>query len=270
MSNSKVSIIMPCFNSSAYISESIESVLAQSHTDWELIIVDDKSKDESVEIIERFMGDVRIKLIKNEVNRGGAGSRNKAIEVATGRYIAFLDSDDLWEPTKLEKQIAYMTREGIGFSYTNYTQFRDGDDADFKITAPQFVDYKMLIKSNFIGCLTVVYDVSEHGKFYFPETKKRHDFALWLNMLRKFHEARNVGLDLARYRVHNASLSSNKKDAFQSYFHVLHRLQNISYVSALFKTFFFAVLTVIKKKAPNLYPMFLKLYIPRARLYERR
>ncbi|WP_348709015.1 glycosyltransferase family 2 protein [uncultured Pseudoalteromonas sp.] len=248
----KVSIIMPAYNAGDFIAESIESVINQEFVDWELIIVNDNSKDNTVEVVTPYLADERINLINNSVNLGGAASRNVAIKESKGRYIAFLDSDDLWFKDKLGSHIEFMTKNEIGFTYSNYYQFH-GDESNTLITAPNKVNYDQMLLSNFIGCLTVVYDTAMFGKFYFPETKKRHDFALWLNMLKKFDYAYNVGFSLARYRVHSASLSSNKKDAFQSYFHVLHTLQNVSYFKALYYTFTFTCLSILKKKHSSLY-----------------
>jgi len=255
-----VTIVMPAYNVSGFISESIDSVLNQSYENWELIIVNDNSSDTTVEVVTPYLADKRIKLINNNANLGGAGSRNVAIKKSKGRYIAFLDSDDLWYKNKLSSHIEFMINNEVGFTYSNYQQFYS-DKNNALIMAPIKVNYKQMLKSNFIGCLTVVYDTSLFGKFYFPETKKRHDFALWLNMLKKFDFAYNVGEVLANYRVHNASLSSNKKDAFQSYFYILHTLQKISYFSALLNTSLFTVLSVLKKKHTKSYLFFVKLFI---------
>lgn len=257
---SLISIIMPAYNAGDFIAESIDSVINQDFIDWELIIVNDNSTDNTIEVVTPYLADQRIKLINNSINLGGAVSRNVAIKESKGRYIAFLDSDDLWFKDKLSSHIEFMTKNEVGFTYSNYYQFH-GDESNILITAPRKVNYNQMLKSNFIGCLTVVYDTSMFGKFYFPETKKRHDFALWLNMLKKFDYAYNVGLSLARYRVHSASLSSNKKDAFQSYFHVLHSLQHLSYFKALYYSFIFTFLSILKKKYSSLYFFFASLFI---------
>lgn len=255
-----ISIIMPAYNASSFISESIDSVLNQSYGNWELIIVNDNSSDTTVDVVTPYLADERIKLINNTANLGGAGSRNVAIKESKGRYIAFLDSDDLWHKNKLSSHIEFMKDNEVGFTYSNYQQFYN-DKNNALIMAPIKVNYKQMLKSNFIGCLTVVYDTSLFGKFYFPETKKRHDFALWLNMLKKFDFAYNVGEVLANYRVHNASLSSNKKDAFQSYFYILHTLQELNYLSALLNTSLFTVLSILKKKHNKTYLFFVRLFI---------
>ena len=250
--DSLVSIIMPCHNSSGYIKESIESVLNQTYQDWELLIIDDCSSDGSPNYIRRLILDDRCKLIELETNVGAAEARNIGQNAAEGRFIAFLDSDDLWEPRKLELQIQYMLANDIGFTYTDYDQFSD-NETNNNIEAPPSVNYDDMIRCNFIGCLTVVYDTRPFGIFHFPLTKKRHDFALWLSMLKRFDRAYNVKATLAKYRVHNNSLSSRKSDAFQSYYYVLRELQGLGLVKSFFYTFNFSILSMMKKKAPNIY-----------------
>ncbi|MBA6358148.1 glycosyltransferase [Colwellia sp. BRX8-3] len=207
-----------------------------------------------------ILPDKRCKLIELDSNVGAAKARNIGLKSAKGRFVAFLDSDDLWEPSKLEIQIKYMLENDVGFTYTNYKQFSE-NDMNAKIEAPSSVNYFDMIKCNYIGCLTVIYDTKHFGKFYFPLTKKRHDFALWLNMLKKFERAYNVELTLAKYRVHSNSLSSKKSDAFQSYYHVLRELQGIGCVKSFFYTLNFSILSIMKKKAPNLYRFIYPIYL---------
>ncbi len=250
----KVSIIMPCYNGANYLQEAVNSVINQTYDCWELIIVDDCSSDNTyLLMVELASMDDRIIILKNSENQGGARTRNTAIGMASGRYIAFLDSDDVWGVNKLTDQVSFMESKGIGFSYTNYQQFSLKLGDGVIINSPSYVSYVDMIKCNFIGCLTVMYDVTAFGKFYFPLTKKRHDFALWLEMLGKFDFAYNVGSVQASYRVHSNSLSANKLDAFQSYFHVLYRVQKIGVFESLYSTFVFAVLSILKKKKPAVY-----------------
>ncbi len=248
-----VSIIMPCYNVESYMRESVNSVIAQTYANWELIVVDDCSTDNTCELMQELsMLDDRIKISRNSANVGGAQTRNNGIDMASGRYIAYLDSDDLWVPEKLSSQIEFMESNNIGFTYSNYRQFCVGLE-DVVISAPEFVSYDDMIKCNFIGCLTVVYDTKPFGKFYFPLTKKRHDYALWLNMLKRFKSAHNVGGLLARYRVHSNSLSAKKVDAFQSYFYVLYNLQKLNFFKSIYYTSIFSILSFFKKKKPKAY-----------------
>jgi len=252
--NKKISIITPIYNAEDFLEETLQSILDQTYTNWESILINDNSTDRSLEIANKFVAlDSRFKIINKTEGEGAAKARNSGIEVAEGRFIAFLDSDDIWENDKLKKQVNYMLANKVGFTYTNYSQFGETLKSDVTINAPKKVNYSQLIKTNYIGCLTVVYDALEHGKFYFPLTKKRHDFALWLTMLKKFDYAYNIGESLARYRVHGNSLSSNKKDAFQSYFYILHNIEKVNKFIAFYYTARFSFISIIKKKMPNLY-----------------
>jgi len=255
----ETSIITPIYNSELFLEKTLQSILEQTYTNWESILINDNSTDSSLKIAEKYVKlDPRFKIMNLETSHGAAQARNIGIEAAKGRFIAFLDSDDLWASDKLEKQINYMLANKVGFTYTNYSQFSETSNYDATIDAPQKVNYDQLLKANYIGCLTVVYDVSEHGKFYFPLTKKRHDFALWLMMLKKFDYAHNVCESLASYRVHDNSLSSNKKDAFQSYFHILHKIESVNKVVAFYYTIRFSIISIIKKKMPILYRLILQ------------
>jgi glycosyltransferase involved in cell wall biosynthesis len=207
-----VSIIMPNYNSVAFIEGSIASVISQTYQNWEMIIVDDVSTDNSNIIIEDYIKkDSRIKLIKLEKNSGPAISRNYAIKEAKVRYIAFLDSDDLWHPEKLSKQISFMKEYDIALSYIGYYRIEEeSGEIINQIHVPQKVDYSELLKQNIIGCLTAMYDTQKLGKVYMPDILKRQDFALWLSILKKIPYAYGLDEPLAYYRVRAASVSSNK------------------------------------------------------------
>jgi teichuronic acid biosynthesis glycosyltransferase TuaG len=257
--NVETSIITPIYNAEIYLEETLNSILNQSYKNWESILINDNSTDKSLEVANRFVAlDSRFKIINKTESGGAAKARNSGIEIAQGRFIAFLDSDDIWSHNKLEKQIDYMVVNKVGFTYTNYSQFGEVTNPCVNIVAPQKVNYSQLIKVNYIGCLTVVYDVLEHGKFYFPLTKKRHDFALWLMMLKKFDYAHNICESLASYRVHGNSLSSNKKDAFQSYFYILHNIEKVNKIIAGYYTIRFAFISTVKKKCPSLYRLIIR------------
>lgn len=210
--NNKVSIIMPSYNSQEFIAQSIESVLAQTYQNWELIIVDDCSLDNSNKTIEKYLNrDSRIKLIKLERNSGPAVARNRGIEEAQGRYIAFLDSDDMWSKQKLSRQLAYMQEHDIALSYTGYCRIEEKSSRTIdRIPVPEKVDYHELLKQNIIGCLTAIYDTKKVGKVYMPEILKRQDFALWLKILKKIPYAYGLNEPLAYYRVRTDSVSSNR------------------------------------------------------------
>ncbi|MFK7747148.1 MAG: glycosyltransferase family 2 protein [Kordia sp.] len=207
-----VSVITPTYNTEAFISETIASVRAQTYTNWELVIVDDASSDTTVAILQKYAAlDDRIKIHVLETNSGAAIARNTAIENATGTYIAFLDADDLWKPEKLTKQIAFMQKKDIAVSFTSYELMDEqGKSLGKMIKALPKVDFSKMLKSNYIGNLTGIYNAEKLGKVYMPNIRKRQDWALWLALLKKVDFAYSLEAPLARYRVRENSISSNK------------------------------------------------------------
>ena len=208
-----VSIITPLYNAEAYITHTIQSIQNQTYTHWEHIIINDCSTDASLEIVEEFAkNDTRIKVITLSRNSGAAQSRNKATELATGEYIAFLDSDDLWHPEKLEKQLRFMEEKDAAVSYTSYVHINEeGKSLGKRIKALPELSYKKQHSNNYIGNLTGIYKASEIGKIIAPNIRKRQDWAVWLEAIKKSNRTA-VGLqeDLAYYRIRQGSISSNK------------------------------------------------------------
>ena len=209
----KVSIIMPSYNSEHYISKTIDSILSQTVQDWELIIIDDCSSDNSNKVINSYISKCsQIKLIQLEKNMGPAFSRNRGIKEAQGRYIAFLDSDDVWMKHKLEKQLAFMQEKNAAISFTAYNLIDEKQNllkiGVFEI--PLKVNYSQLLKNNVIGCSTVIYDTNKLKKILFPEIKKRQDYALWLLILRKVDYAYGLNEPLTDYTLRENSVSSNR------------------------------------------------------------
>lgn len=207
--NKLVSIIMPSYNTGSFISETIESVLAQTYSNWELIIVDDCSRDDTDDVVSRYLSDDRIRYMKNEVNSGAAVSRNRALRKAKGKWIAFLDSDDLWEPQKLEKQIAFMENHEYHFSYTNYIEIDEDSTINGKcVTGPKRITKQGMYNYCWMGCLTVMYDAEAVGLIQIEDIKKNNDYAMWLKICRK---ANCYLLDeaLARYRKRSGSISNH-------------------------------------------------------------
>ena len=207
--NELVSIIMPSYNTGRFIKETIESVLAQSYPHWELIIVDDKSTDNTDDAVSEYLGDARIHYLKNEVNSGAAVSRNRALREAKGKWIAFLDSDDLWEPEKLEKQIRFMKDNGYHFSYTNYIEIDEESKPNGKsVTGPKKITKHGMYNYCWMGCLTVMYDAETVGLVQIEDIKKNNDYAMWLKACKK---ANCYLLDemLARYRKRGGSISNH-------------------------------------------------------------
>lgn len=180
-----VSVIMPSYNTASYIEETVQSVLNQTYKNWELIIVDDCSTDETDDILSKFT-DERIRIYKNEKNSGAAVSRNKALRESRGRWIAFLDSDDLWCPSKLEKQIAFMETNGYSFSYTNYEEIdAEGKKTGVRVTGPKKITKIGMFNYCWPGCLTVMYDAKKIGLIQIADIKKNNDYAMWLKICKK-------------------------------------------------------------------------------------
>jgi len=238
MNNTKelVSIITANYNAQKFIADTIESVLAQTYQNWEMIIVDDCSNDDSISIIKEYMKlDERIKLIELKQNSGAAVARNRAIEVANGRFIAFLDSDDLWKSDKLEKQINFMLENQYDFTYTYYNLI---DENNVKygtvFEAPQYVSYNDLLKTCSIGCLTAIYDTHSLGKVYMPIISKRQDYALWLKILKTIDKAYCLEESLAIYRTRSNSISSNKFKASQYQWKIYREIEKLDIVKSCY------------------------------------
>ena len=207
--NDLVSIIMPSYNTGRFIKETIESVLAQSYPAWELIIVDDCSTDDTDDVVSKYLADKRIHYIKNDTNSGAAVSRNRALREAKGKWIAFLDSDDLWEPDKLQKQISFMRDNGYHFSYTNYIEIDEESKANGKsVTGPKRISKHGMYNYCWMGCLTVMYDADTVGLIQIADIKKNNDYAMWLKVCKKAN-CYLLNETLARYRKRSGSISNH-------------------------------------------------------------
>lgn len=243
--NNLVSVITPSYKSERFISQTIESVLDQTYTKWEMIIVDDLSPDNSNEIVEKYCKkDSRIKLIKLNKNSGPAVARNRAIEESNGRYISFLDADDLWKSEKLEKQIKFMQDKDCSLSYSAYeTMSEEGVFDNNIINPPLKLSYKDLLKSNHIGCLTAIYDTQKVDKIFMPLIDKRQDYGLWLKILRKTDFAYGIGESLAAYRLMSNSVSSNKLKLLKYHYKLFTEFEKIGKI----KTFYYLFWHIITK-----------------------
>ncbi len=230
--SSLVSIITPSYNSSKFIKDCVASVFSQTYKNWEMIIVDDCSKDNSKEIIsELSTKDKRIKPIFLEKNVGAAEARNAAIRQSKGKYVAFLDSDDLWNPKKLEKQLSFMYENEIAFSYTNY-QFisENGEDLSNIISAPEKMTYDSYLKNTIIGCLTVIIDREKSGEFEMPNIRSSHDMALWLLIMKRGFSAYGLDENLARYRIVSTSNTASKWHAAKDVWKVYRQVEKLSFI----------------------------------------
>jgi teichuronic acid biosynthesis glycosyltransferase TuaG len=204
-SNATVSIIMPAYNAARFLRRAVASVLAQTYADWELIVVDDGSRDDTWAVASALAQDPRIMVLSQPRNTGAAKARNRAIAVAKGRYIAFLDADDEWSPDKLALQTAFMQRTGATFSFTGYWREREGRRR--YVTAPERLTRSALLRRNRIGCLTAVYDRAHLGTVLMPDMALRQDYALWLDLLLRT-DAHGLNQPLATLHQHRGSLSS--------------------------------------------------------------
>jgi len=220
-----VSIIMPSWNTAKFITESIQCVIDQTYKNWELLIVDDCSTDNTDEVVKPFLTDPRIKFFHNEKNSGAALTRNKAMREAQGEWIAFLDSDDLWMPQKLEKQISFMRKGGYVLSYTEYEKI-DEDDKPLNIyvSGPDIVDKRKMYRYDYIGQLTMIYSAKHFGLIQIEDIKKNNDYAIRLQLYKKpGTEAYLLKENLAKYRVRKKSISHDKlSKKLRSHYDLFH------------------------------------------------
>ncbi|WP_394200794.1 glycosyltransferase family 2 protein [Shewanella waksmanii] len=235
MNSPIVSIITPSFNCSESITKTIESVLAQTYSDWEMIIADDCSSDASVEVIQQYVDkDTRIRLIRRQWNGGPAVTRNRAIDAAKGRFIAFLDADDAWHPEKLAKQIAFMLTTESALTYTGYGRIHQNGHKLGTMKVPASVSYNDILRTNSIGCLTACYDTQKLGKVFMPNIAKRQDLALWLKILKKTDRAFGIQESLADYYVGVSSVSANKITAAKYQWRVYREVEKLSLINSVF------------------------------------
>lgn len=211
MTDGLVSIVMPSWNTARFIGDSIRSVLAQTYPHWELLIVDDCSTDDTDDVVASF-ADARIRFFKNETNSGAAVSRNRALREAEGEWIAFLDSDDLWAPDKLEKQIAFMQANDCPLSYTEYEKIDEaGEPIGVYVSGPGTVNRRKMYRYDYIGQLTMMYSAKVFGTVQIGDIKKNNDYAIRLQLFRrKGTVARLLKENLALYRVRRVSISHDK------------------------------------------------------------
>jgi glycosyltransferase involved in cell wall biosynthesis len=207
-----VSIVMPAYNSAAFIEGAINSVRNQTYSNWELLIIDDASTDLTIQKVEDIIqSDPRIILFKNSRNLGPGESRNTGIAEAGGEFIAFLDSDDLWLPGKLEIQLKFLKEHNLAMCFSSYLLMKEnGELTGEMVEALPVLTYQKLLKSNYVGNLTGIYDVGKIGKTYAPSLRKRQDWALWLAILKKRRETKGIQEPLAVYRIRKGALSKNK------------------------------------------------------------
>lgn len=245
--NTLISVITPVFNAEEFLDETIDSVLGQSYKNIEYLLVDDCSKDNSPEIIKDYQKrDSRVKYIKLESNSGAAVARNTGLENATGRYIAFIDSDDVWYLNKLEKQIEYMTKE-IAFTYTKYERLSEEGKVLGAPSFPLKLNYSGLLKNTAIACSTVMIDRRIIGDFKMPLVRKGQDTATWLEILKKHDYAYLVNEVLSQYRTREGSLSDNKFGALKRTWNTYRNIEKLPIYKAVYY-FSFYIFNALKRR----------------------
>lgn len=242
MVQSLVSIITPAYNCSEFIKGTIDSVQQQTYDHWEMIIVDDCSSDKTYKLANQAAGsDARIKVIRNSKNEGPAISRNRATEEAKGSYIAFLDGDDCWNSEKLETQLSFMKEKGALFSHTSYMLINeDGEELGKKSTAPQSIGYRNLIKFNWIGTSTVMYNSEKLGKHFMADLHNRQDWACWIQLSKKA-VIHFIDTPLTKYRVQKNSISKNKFKMIKYHWAVYKNVEGFN----TFKSIVFLLLNLV-------------------------
>lgn len=238
-----ISIITPVYNSEKYIGETIKSVLAQTHNNWEMLIADDCSKDNTAKVVSEF-NDPRIKYFKLEENAGAAIARNKALEKAKGTYIAFLDADDMWKPNKLEKQLDFMIYNNVGFSFTGYEILRENGNK--VISVPSRLSYSQFMKNTIIGTLTVMVNTEIVGEVRLVNVKKDHDSMTWAKLLREGHTAYGLNESLAYYRKVEGSISNDKFKAAKNHWNNCRNIEKLSLLKCLYYFSFYGINAVKK------------------------
>lgn len=244
-----VSIVMPVHNAERYIKASIESVISQTFKDWELLVINDASTDASMEIVKQIaLSDQRIIILENKNNIGmPSAPRNLGVNMAKGRFIAFLDSDDLWKPCKLEQQLPLFDIKNIAIVYSNYEKMnQDGVLQPNRIVkAPLQISYKRMLLGNVIGNLTGIYDTQKVGKV---EIKNVHheDYVMWLEILKKGYFGKNSNTISAVYRAHKGSISSNKLKLITWQWHIYRQVVQLSLVKSIYYYINYAIRAFIK------------------------
>ena len=232
----EVSIITPCYNSAKFLKETIQSVLSQTFTDWEWLITDDSSSDDSAKIIKEI-NDPRIILTIAEKNGGAGKARNLSLEKASGRFITFLDADDFWEPNFLEEMVSFMKKENAEIAYSNYArcdEYLVPKIADFE--ADKEVTFQNLLKTCRLSLLSSMYDSRRVGKEFFPAGSKREDHVMWLNLLKKIPIGKPLNKTMAKYRMHESSVSRKKTNIMKDQYLVYKDYMKFSTLKSLYYT----------------------------------
>lgn len=247
-----VSIVVPVYNVAPYIRETIWSVINQTYTNWELVLVDDCSADQSVDLIQNIQAeraDLAIRLILQQTNQGAARTRNRGIQEASGRYLAFLDADDIWEPKKLERQLAFMWKKEAAFVCTSY-EFADeaGVGKGKFARVPAVLTYKRALRNTIIFTSTVLFDrMKMPDDLLYMKEVKSEDTATWWKILKTGFVVYGLDEVLVRYRRPVKSLSSNKVEAVRRIWNLYRREEKLSLPYSIYNFFFYAVRTTLRR-----------------------
>ena len=245
----KVSIIVPMYNAEKFIGKTIESVLAQTYQNWEMLIMNDVSTDNSLAIVSLYAKkDERIKIVNTEKNVGVVKGRNFLIDLASGKYIAFLDADDYWHNEKLEKQIKFMKEKNASISCTEYTRVKENEEKINDVIIKEEISYNDMLKNNYLGCLTVMYDAEKIGKRYFKELEKNEDYVLWLEIVKDVNTIYGLKENLAYYRVLDNSRSSNKVKTAKVRWEIYRKIEKLPLLKSIYYFMHYAVRAVLKSK----------------------
>ena len=243
----KVSIIVPMYNAEKFIGKTIESVLAQTYQNWEMLIMNDVSTDNSLAIVSVYAKkDERIKIVNTEKNVGVVKGRNFLIDLASGKYIAFLDADDYWHNEKLEKQIKFMKEKNASISCTEYTRVKENEEKINDVIIKEEISYNDMLKNNYLGCLTVIYDAEKMGKRYFKELEKNEDYVLWLEIVKDVNTIYGLKENLAYYRVLDNSRSSNKVKTAKVRWEIYRKIEKLSLLKSIYYFLHYAIRAVLK------------------------
>ena len=249
MEKEKVSIIVPMYNAEKFIGKAIETVLSQTYENWEMLIMNDVSTDNSLAVVNEFAKkDDRIKVVNTEKNMGVVKGRNHLIDLASGKYLAFLDADDYWHSEKLEKQIQFMKEKNASISCTEYTRVRENGEKINEVVIKSEISYTDMLKNNYLGCLTVMYNVEKVGKRYFKELEKNEDYVLWLEIVKDVKIIYGLKENLAYYRVLDNSRSSNKVKTAKVRWEIYRKVEKLSLLKSIYYFLHYAVRAVLKSK----------------------
>ena len=252
MEKELVSIITPMYKGAAFVGETIESVLAQGYKNWEMIIVDDCSPDNGAGIAEvkKYTSDSRVILVESKENRGSSGARNIALQKARGRYIAFLDSDDIWHPDFLEKQMKFMKEKNAPLVFSSYKRIDENSKEELlrPFIVPEKVNYKSLLKTCPIFPSTAIYDTRKTPKIFFNENlgSMRDDYVYWLTMFKDIDYGYGNPEILGDYRMRKSSVTGNKKKVIKPQWNVLRKVEKIGFIPAVYYLGCWAVISYFK------------------------